>query len=251
MVILLSYNCAWQLTVLRSSYSTLCSAEITFKTDPKNTDYAAEHGASRNFEPWRDEAAEEEVDRLARLEEEENNPMKALENRTTDSKREMDILDALQDIRARNARNERMGKMDAGDIVERLADRDEEEDREETEEERRRREEEEEDDRLVREVFSKVAVPSQPGPSGSSTTGEESTGKMEEPRMVTLKRKALDLEEKSLDSLLPESTRSLVESKINGAASSTAKTAAAGPMMKKKKLNALGIKVVPKKAAVK
>jgi hypothetical protein len=251
MVIFLSYNCDWQLIVLRSSYSTLCSAEITFKTDPKNTDYAAEHGASRNFEPWRDEAAEEEVDRLARLEEEENNPMKALENRTTDSKREMDILDALQDIRARNARNERMGKMDAGDIVERLADRDEEEGREETEEERRRREEEEEDDRLVREVFSKVAVPSQPGPSGSSTTGGESTGKTEEPRMVTLKRKALDLEEKSLDSLLPESTRSLVESKINGAASSTAKTAAAGPTMKKKKLNALGIKVVPKKAAVK
>ena len=42
------------------SRSTLCSAEITFKTDPKNTDYAAEHGASRNFEPWRDEKAVEE-----------------------------------------------------------------------------------------------------------------------------------------------------------------------------------------------
>jgi Saf4/Yju2 protein len=35
------------------SFSTLCSAEITFKTDPKNTDYSAEHGASRNFERWR------------------------------------------------------------------------------------------------------------------------------------------------------------------------------------------------------
>jgi hypothetical protein len=252
MVNLLSYNYDRQLTVLHSLYSTLCSAEITFKTDPKNTDYAAEHGASRNFEPWRDEAAEEEVDRLARLEEEENNPMKALENRTTDSKREMDILDALQDIRARNARNERMGKLDAGEIVERLVDKDDEEDREETEEERRRREEEEEDDRLVREVFSKVAVPSRPGPSGTSTTEGENTDKTEEPRMVTLKRKALDLEEKSLDSLLPESTRSLVESKINSASSSTAaKTAGAGPTMKKKKLNALGIKVVPKKVAVK
>ena len=52
----------------------------------------------------------EEEDRLAKLEEEENNPMKALENRTVDSKREMDILDALQDIRARNARNERVGQ---------------------------------------------------------------------------------------------------------------------------------------------
>ena len=54
------------------SLSTLCSAEITFKTDPKNTDYAVEHGASRNFEPWREEKAVEEEDRLAKLEEEEN-----------------------------------------------------------------------------------------------------------------------------------------------------------------------------------
>jgi hypothetical protein len=29
---------------------TLCSTEITFKTDPKNADYICEHGASRNFE---------------------------------------------------------------------------------------------------------------------------------------------------------------------------------------------------------
>ncbi|KAF6742315.1 CWC16 protein [Ephemerocybe angulata] len=84
---------------------TLCSAEITFKTDPKNTDYAAEHGASRNFEPWRDEEAVQEEDRLAKLDEEENNPMKVLENRTLDSKREMEILDALQDIRARKRPN--------------------------------------------------------------------------------------------------------------------------------------------------
>jgi hypothetical protein len=59
---------------------TLCSAEITFKTDAKNTDYAAEHGASRNFEPWQDEEAAKEEDKLARLEAEENSPMKALEN---------------------------------------------------------------------------------------------------------------------------------------------------------------------------
>ncbi|KZV91610.1 DUF572-domain-containing protein [Exidia glandulosa HHB12029] len=93
----------------------LCSAEITFKTDPKNTDYAAEHGASRNFEPWREVAVDEEEDRLAKLEEEENNPMKTLENRTMDSKREMDIMDALQDVRARNARHERLVKGVSGD----------------------------------------------------------------------------------------------------------------------------------------
>lgn len=31
-----------------------CSAEMTFKTDPANTGYAVEAGATRNYEPWRD-----------------------------------------------------------------------------------------------------------------------------------------------------------------------------------------------------
>ena len=35
----------------------VCSAEIAFKTDPKNSDYAMESGASRNFEVWRDDTA--------------------------------------------------------------------------------------------------------------------------------------------------------------------------------------------------
>jgi hypothetical protein len=34
---------------------TKCSAEITFKTDPQNSDYMVESGASRNFEPWREQ----------------------------------------------------------------------------------------------------------------------------------------------------------------------------------------------------
>jgi len=138
---------------------TLCSAEITFKTDPKNTDYQAEHGAQRNFEPWRDEQAVEEEDRLAKLEEEENNPMKALENRTTDSKREMDVLDALHDIRARNARNERFDQDELQDILDaRLEDLDEEE--------QQKKLEEEEDERVVQEVFSKARA-GRPIASGS------------------------------------------------------------------------------------
>lgn len=201
--------------------STLCSAEITFKTDPKNTDYAAEHGASRNFEPWREEQAVEEEDRLAKLEEEENNPMKALENRTVDSKREMDILDALQDIRARNARNERVGQ--SVDLLDRIGLEEVE-----TEEDLRRKEEEEEDEKLVREVFSKVAMPAGPSSSdGPSTT-------------VTVKRKA-DGDEPALTSLLSESTRSLIASKV-----------AAVPTVKKRKVegkSALGIKMKSKAAA--
>ena len=191
--------------------STLCSAEVTFKTDPKNTDYTAEHGASRNFEPWRDEDAEEEVDRLAKLEEEENNPMKVLENKTVDSKREMDILDALQDIRARNARNERVGLSE--DLLARIILE------EETEDDAERKRLEEEDERLVQEVFSKVP------------TSENS--------VVTVKRKADDLES-PLHSLLSESTRSLISSHSSLA-----------PAVKKRKpagKNLLGIKVVKKKS---
>ncbi|KZS98107.1 DUF572-domain-containing protein [Sistotremastrum niveocremeum HHB9708] len=133
---------------------TLCSAEITFKTDPKNTDYTAELGASRNFEPWRDERETEEVDRLQRLEEEENNPMKVLENRTTDSKREMDILDALQDIRARNARLERAGQSE--ELLGRIGLTGDDESEEEDEETKQKKLEDEEDEKLVREVFSRV-----------------------------------------------------------------------------------------------
>lgn len=50
--------------------------------------------------------------------------MKALENRTIDSKREMDILDALDEIRLRNARSERL-KVD--EILRRFSDKDKEE----------------------------------------------------------------------------------------------------------------------------
>ncbi len=86
-----------------------CSAEITFKTDPKNSDYVAEFGATRNYEPWRESDLEKEEARAAREEEEKGNAMKALENRTLDSKREMDILAALDEMRSLKARQERIG----------------------------------------------------------------------------------------------------------------------------------------------
>ncbi|KAI1490421.1 DUF572-domain-containing protein [Biscogniauxia mediterranea] len=94
---------------------TRCSAEITFKTDPKNNDYACESGAKRNTEPWRvgrEETDEERLDRLER-EEEERNAMVELEAKTVDAKREMAVADALDEIRTRNARVERAG-LDGG-----------------------------------------------------------------------------------------------------------------------------------------
>ncbi|RAL16806.1 Saf4/Yju2 family protein [Aspergillus homomorphus CBS 101889] len=99
---------------------TRCSGEITFVTDPKNMDYRAERGAKRNFEPWRDtsqlpnhdETEQETLDRLEReeneeAEQEERDKMAELEEKMLDSKREMAIADALDEIRTRNARMER------------------------------------------------------------------------------------------------------------------------------------------------
>ncbi|KAL4938979.1 hypothetical protein BDV06DRAFT_199828 [Aspergillus oleicola] len=102
---------------------TRCSGEITFLTDPKNMDYRAEKGAKRNFEPWRDStqdnSGETEQDVLDRLEKEEGenaeaeerDKMAELEEKMMDSKREMAIADALDEIRTRNARIERGEKL--------------------------------------------------------------------------------------------------------------------------------------------
>ncbi|KAK5119865.1 hypothetical protein LTR85_007191 [Meristemomyces frigidus] len=90
---------------------TRCSAEITFKTDPKHMDYTCERGAKRNFEVWRadklaEETDEERLDRVAR-EEEERDAMKDLEKKTNDARTEMAIADALDEVRTRNAMRER------------------------------------------------------------------------------------------------------------------------------------------------
>ncbi|KAI7080972.1 hypothetical protein KC356_g9375 [Hortaea werneckii] len=95
---------------------TRCSAEITFKTDPKNMDYTCEKGARRNFEPWREaklaeETEEERLDRLER-EEGERDKMVELERKTNDAQMEMRIADALDDVRMRNAMRERGGGID-------------------------------------------------------------------------------------------------------------------------------------------
>jgi len=83
---------------------TRCSAEITIKTDPKNSDYICERGATRNYESWRDIESAVVAYKKKRLQEEEGDAMKSLENRTFDSKREMDILDALNEIKLENRR---------------------------------------------------------------------------------------------------------------------------------------------------
>ncbi|NXB94002.1 YJU2 factor, partial [Vidua chalybeata] len=95
---------------------TRCLAEITFKTDPENTDYTMEHGATRNFQA--EKLLEEEEKRMQKEREEEelNNPegsaasniptypTQVLENRTKDSKLEMEVLENLQELKELNQR---------------------------------------------------------------------------------------------------------------------------------------------------
>ena len=74
-----------------------CSAEITYLTDPQNLDYKVEHGATRNFEQWKQEQSIEEALK-ERREAEDEDKVKRLENKTEDAKREMDMMEVLDDM---------------------------------------------------------------------------------------------------------------------------------------------------------
>ncbi|KAG6755135.1 hypothetical protein POTOM_040950 [Populus tomentosa] len=84
---------------------TRCSAELAMKTDPQNSDYTVESGATRNFEPWRAEDEELDTEKKRRVAEEMGDAMKSLENRTLDSKREIDILAALDEMKSMKSRH--------------------------------------------------------------------------------------------------------------------------------------------------
>ncbi|XP_071112661.1 splicing factor YJU2-like [Haliotis cracherodii] len=80
-----------------------CVAEIAFKTDLENTDYALEAGAARLFE------AEKLAQKMAAAEQkekedEEMNPMKVLENRTKASRNEIEELDKLEELKEINSK---------------------------------------------------------------------------------------------------------------------------------------------------
>ncbi|MBW0495768.1 hypothetical protein O181_035483 [Austropuccinia psidii MF-1] len=261
-----------------------CSNEITFKTDPKNSDYVAEHGAQRNFEPWREEEAkknaasdsEDDVERLlanerAELEEEEEDSMRSLERNQIESKREMEILDKLQDIRTRNARLERSinGRGPDGLLASvssriqlGLAGE------KEIEEQERRLRELEEDEAEVAKYFSKVPTPagslsqsalpaqdnvpiasgsgSQPSRQDPDAEGLPQNSEIVTPKIsnpagsdtFTVKRKFTDAEP-DVRSLLSESARTMLSDSIGFTQ----------PLPKKKKniaTNQFGIKIVKK-----
>ena len=57
---------------------TRCLQEISFKTDPKNTDYEIEAGATRNFMALKLAEEQAKKEEEEQKEEEANNPMKLL-----------------------------------------------------------------------------------------------------------------------------------------------------------------------------
>uniref|UniRef100_A0AAV2JE20 Coiled-coil domain-containing protein 94 n=1 Tax=Knipowitschia caucasica TaxID=637954 RepID=A0AAV2JE20_KNICA len=124
---------------------TRCLAEITFKTDPENTDYAMEHGATRNFQAEKLIEEEEKRVQQEREDEELNNPMKVLENRTKDSKMEMEVLENLQELKELNQRQALVdfeGMIDTYRELER----------------REKEREKEEDERETKEMMDRVLV---------------------------------------------------------------------------------------------
>ncbi|XP_010678701.2 uncharacterized protein LOC104894214 [Beta vulgaris subsp. vulgaris] len=77
---------------------TNCSAELIIKTDPQNTGYVVEAGATRNFE----QVDKETTKRVA---EDLGDAMKSLENRTLDCKQEMDIMAGLHELKSMKSRH--------------------------------------------------------------------------------------------------------------------------------------------------
>lgn len=113
---------------------TRCSAEIVFKSDPKNMDYAVERGARRNFEAWKAKVEESDEAILDRMEEEDAmmkgdedwlrskkadeglDKMEELERKQDFAKKEMEVADAIDALQARNARIEEKRK-EGGEVA--------------------------------------------------------------------------------------------------------------------------------------
>jgi hypothetical protein len=86
-----------------------CAAEFCMKTDPKTADYIVEAGATRNYEAGKEEEAAAEKARKERDGEEKGDAMKALENRMLQSKRELDMANALDEMKTLRSRHEDVG----------------------------------------------------------------------------------------------------------------------------------------------
>ncbi|GBG34459.1 Coiled-coil domain-containing protein 130-like [Hondaea fermentalgiana] len=92
-----------------------CKAPVTFLTDPENADYEIESGGKRSYDFTLERKREEmAAQRQKALEEAEEGgesaeaSMRKLEDRTLNSKVEMETMEALEDLRAQNRKRERV-----------------------------------------------------------------------------------------------------------------------------------------------
>ncbi|TXT13570.1 hypothetical protein VHUM_00937 [Vanrija humicola] len=171
-----------------------CSSEITFKTDPKQGDFVVEHGATRNFENWAEndpgnkagylpDAADDDAydsEGNAREDKAARDAMADLEASQEASRREMEVMEELADLRQRNARLETSR---VGDDPEALLDALHRE-RANKEEAARRAAEDAEDDELVAKVFAKLPQ------RRAAEAEEEEVEEEDKPAAVTIKRSA-------------------------------------------------------------
>ncbi|XP_046623789.1 splicing factor YJU2 [Neodiprion virginianus] len=123
---------------------TRCLQEISFKTDPKNTDYEIEAGATRNFMALKlaEEQAQREEDE--EKEEEATNPMKLLEKRTQQSKQELELLESLEELKDLNRRQQTIDYDQMLEQYDTISAR-----------QRTVKEQEEMDEQLVKSIFGK------------------------------------------------------------------------------------------------
>lgn len=83
-----------------------CSATLVMKTDPKNSDYLMETGATRNNDPWKPTQEEREMEENM-LDEDDMDKMELLEMKTDKLKAENDILSALDEMKTLRAHQEK------------------------------------------------------------------------------------------------------------------------------------------------
>ncbi len=113
---------------------TRCLQEISFKTDPQNTDYVIEAGATRNFMALKLAQEQEKREEEELKEEEANNPMTLLENRTQQSKMELELMESLEELKELNRRhyntdfNQLLQKYGTGELKQKLEQLQEEKD---------------------------------------------------------------------------------------------------------------------------
>lgn len=86
---------------------TKCSSELTFKTDPEHSDYNAEFGCIRNYEPYSWRMQEElHKEKEKKKEEVENDAIARLEARTKQRKIEMEDIEKLDELKMLSGRND-------------------------------------------------------------------------------------------------------------------------------------------------